>query len=92
MIRGQAAEAVAQASTAMAHRPDSRPDLPTIDVPTAVVVGEEDTITPLEMSQTMSEAIPGATLSIIPSAGHLSNIEGPAAFGTAMRAWLRRTA
>jgi pimeloyl-ACP methyl ester carboxylesterase len=90
MIRGQAAEAVAQGSVAMAHRADSRPDLPTIDVPTAVVVGEEDTITPLEMSQAMSEAIPGATLSIIPSAGHLANIEAPDAFGTAMRAWLRR--
>ena len=92
MIRGQAAEAVAQGSAAMAHRPDSRPDLPTIDVPTAVVVGEEDAITPLEMSQTMSDAIAGATLSIIPSAGHLANIEAPAAFGTALRAWLRRTA
>ena len=92
MIRGQAPEAVAQASVAMAHRADSRPDLPTIDVPTAVVVGEDDTITPLEMAQTMSDAIPGATLSIIPSAGHLANIEAPAAFGTAMRAWLRRTA
>jgi pimeloyl-ACP methyl ester carboxylesterase len=91
MIRGQAPEAVAQASIAMAHRADSRSDLPTIDVPTAIVVGEEDTITPLEVSQTMSEAIPGATLSIIPSAAHLSNIEAPAAFGTAMRAWLRRT-
>jgi pimeloyl-ACP methyl ester carboxylesterase len=90
MIRSQPPEAVAQGSIAMAHRPDSRPDLPTIDVPTAVVVGEEDTITPLEMSQAMSEAIPGATLSIIPSAGHLANLEAPTAFGAALRAWLRR--
>jgi pimeloyl-ACP methyl ester carboxylesterase len=92
MIRGQASEAVAQGSIAMAHRPDSRPDLPTIDVPTAVVVGEEDTITPLEMSQTMSDLIPGATLSIIPGAGHLASLEAPTAFGNALRAWLRRTA
>jgi pimeloyl-ACP methyl ester carboxylesterase len=91
-IRGQAAEAVAQGSIAMAHRPDSRPDLPTIDVPTAVVVGEEDTITPLEMAQAMSDEIAGATLSIIPRAGHIANIEAPAAFGTAMRRWLQRTA
>jgi pimeloyl-ACP methyl ester carboxylesterase len=90
-IRGQAPEAVAQGSIAMAHRPDSRPDLPTIDVPTAVVVGEHDEITPLAMAQAMSDEIPGATLSIIPAAGHLANIEAPAAFGTAMRAWLRRT-
>lgn len=92
MIRGQAPEAVAQASIAMAHRPDSRPDLPAIDVPTAVVVGEYDTITPLEMSRVMSDEIPGATLSIIPGAAHISNLEAPAAFGTALRAWLRRPA
>ena len=91
-IRGQAPEAVAQGCIAMAHRTDSRPDLPTIDVPTAVVVGEEDTITPLEMAQAMSDEIPGATLSIIPRAAHIANIEAPAAFGTAMRRWLQRTA
>ena len=92
MIRGQTPDGVAQGSIAMAHRPDSRPDLPTIDVPTAVIVGEEDSITPLEMSQTISDAIPGATLSIIPGAGHIANIEAPTAFEAALRAWLRRTA
>ena len=92
LIRGQTPEGVAQGSIAMAHRPDSRPDLPTIDVPTAVVVGDEDSITPLEMSRTRSEAIPGATCSIIPSAGHIANIEAPTAFEAALRAWLRRTA
>ncbi|HEV8672213.1 MAG TPA: alpha/beta fold hydrolase [Candidatus Limnocylindria bacterium] len=91
MVRGQTAEALAQGSIAMAHRADSRPDLPTIDVPTAVVVGDEDTITPLDMARTMSDAIPGATLSVIPGAGHLSNLEAPSAFETAVRAWLRRT-
>jgi len=90
LIRRQAPEAVAQGSIAMAHRPDSRPDLPTIDVPTAVVVGEEDSITPLAMAKTMSDAIPGATLSIIPAAGHIANLEAPAPFETALRAWLRR--
>jgi pimeloyl-ACP methyl ester carboxylesterase len=40
----------------------------------------------------MSDAIPNATLSIIPSAGHLANLEAPTAFETALRAWLRRTA
>ena len=92
MIRGQAPEGIAQGSIAMAHRPDSRPDLPTIDVPTAVVVGEEDSITPLEMSQAMNDAIPGSTLSIIPGAGHIANIEAPTAFDTALRAWLQRKA
>jgi 3-oxoadipate enol-lactonase len=92
MIRGQAPEGVAQGSIAMARRPDSTPDLATIDVPTAVVVGEDDSITPLEMSQAMSDRVPGATLSIIPGAGHIANIEAPTAFDAALRAWLRRTA
>jgi 3-oxoadipate enol-lactonase len=92
MIRGQTPDGVAQGSIAMAHRPDSRPDLPTIDVPTAVVVGEEDEITPLEMSQAMVDRIPGATLSIIPGSGHISNLEAPTAFEAALRAWLRRKA
>jgi pimeloyl-ACP methyl ester carboxylesterase len=91
MIRGQAPEAVAQGSIAMANRPDSRSDLVTIDVPTAVVVGEEDEITPVEMSRTMSDAIPGATLTVIPAAGHIANLEAPTAFEAALRAWLRRT-
>ena len=92
MIRGQTPDGVAQGSIAMANRPDSRPDLPTIDVPTAVVVGEADEITPLEMSQAMVDHIPGATLSIIPGAGHIANLEAPTAFEAALRAWLRRTA
>jgi pimeloyl-ACP methyl ester carboxylesterase len=92
MIRGQTPDGVAQGSIAMANRPDSTPDLPTIDVPTAVVVGEYDEITPLPLAQAMSEAIPNATLSIIPRAGHIANIEAPTAFETALRVWLRRTA
>ena len=92
MIRGQTPDGVAQGSIAMAHRPDSRPDLPTIDVATAVVVGEEDEITPLELAKVMSDGIPNATLSIIPGAGHLANLEAPTAFETALRAWLRRPA
>lgn len=90
LIRAQDREAVAQASVAMAGRPDSTPDLATIDVPTAIVVGEADAITPLAASRAMSEAIPHATLSVIPDAGHLSNLEAPDAFDRAIRAWLRR--
>ena len=90
MIRAQNKDAVAQASVAMSTRPDSIKDLPTIDVPTAVIVGEADAITPLANAKTMADAIPGASLSVIPDAGHISNIEAPEAFGKAIRAWLRR--
>jgi pimeloyl-ACP methyl ester carboxylesterase len=90
LIRKQDKEAVAQASVAMAGRPDSTPDLATIDVPTAVIVGEADAITPLAQSRAMAEAIPHATLAVLPDAGHLSNLEAPEAFDRAIRAWLAR--
>lgn len=90
MVRAQNAEAVAQGSVAMAGRPDSTPDLATIEVPTAVMVGEADVITPLAQSKVMAEAIPHASLTVIPAAGHISNIEAPDAFDRAIRAWLKR--
>jgi len=90
LIKTQRPEAVAQASFAMAGRADSTKDLPTIDVPTAIIVGEADAITPLTNAKTMYDAIPGASLTVIPDAGHLANIEAPEAFDKAVRAWLRR--
>lgn len=92
MIRRQPAEAVAQASIAISLRPDSTADLASIDVPTAVIVGEADAITPRPFAERMAEAIPDASLSVIPDAGHLANLEAPEAFERAVRAWLRRVA
>ena len=89
LIRKQRPEAVAQASVAMAGRNASTTDLPTIDVPTAVIVGEADALTPLANAKTMHDAIKGSSLTVLPDAGHLANIEAPEAFEKAMRAWLR---
>ena len=58
-------------------------ELENIRVPTHIVVGDEDTLTPPAMSRAMASRIPGARLSIIRGAGHLSNIEQPAAFNAA---------
>jgi pimeloyl-ACP methyl ester carboxylesterase len=90
IIRGQNKDAVAQASVAMSTRPDSVADLATIDVPSAVIVGEADAITPLANAKTIADGIPDASLSVIPGAGHISNIDAPEAFEKAMRAWLAR--
>jgi 3-oxoadipate enol-lactonase len=51
-----------------------------VRVPTLVLVGEEDRLTPPAMAKTIADAIPGARLAVIPTAGHLSNIEQPALF------------
>ncbi|MBI3709696.1 MAG: alpha/beta fold hydrolase [Proteobacteria bacterium] len=55
-------------------------DPKTVTVPTLVVVGADDTLTPPPMAKSIADAIPGARLAVIPDAGHLSNIEQPAAF------------
>ncbi len=92
IVARQPAEAIAQGSIAMAGRPDSRADLAKIDVPTAVVVGEDDTITPPAMSRTIVDGIRRATLTLIPKAGHLSNMDAPDGFGRALRDLARRVA
>jgi len=55
-------------------------DPSTVTVPTLVVCGSEDRLTPPEASRELADAIPGAKLALVPGAGHLSNIENPAAF------------
>jgi 3-oxoadipate enol-lactonase len=73
---------------AMAERPDRTELLPRIQVPTLVIVGEEDEVTPPEVARQMAEAIPNARLVVLPSAGHLANVEAPEAFNEAVRTFL----
>jgi 3-oxoadipate enol-lactonase len=87
-IRAQPGEAIAAASLGMAERPDSRPILGEIDVPAAVVTSTGDTLLPPEVSSPIAEAIPEADLVVLEGAGHLSNLEDPPGFNTAVRAVL----
>ncbi len=73
-------EGVVGALEAMMNRPDSTPTLGTIDVPTLIVVGAEDVLTPPKEARAMHERIAGSRLEILAGAGHVSNVERPAAF------------
>jgi pimeloyl-ACP methyl ester carboxylesterase len=73
---------------AIMGRPDNRPLLPSIKVPALVLVGREDALTPVAMSQEIVAGIPGARLEIVPECGHLSTMERPDAVNRALRAWL----
>ena len=64
-------------------------DLEKFRVPTHVVVGADDTLTPPEVSREMARRIPGAELTIVEEAGHLSNIEQPQRFNSAVLRFLR---
>jgi 3-oxoadipate enol-lactonase len=77
-------EGVAAAQRGMGLRPDSVPTLARIACPTVVVFGEEDQITPFGEAQRMAQTIKGARLVRIPAAGHLPNLEAPAAFNSAL--------
>ena len=61
----------------MAERPDSVPTLPSIQVPTMVIAGGEDTLTPVENGQLMQTRIRGAKLTVIPHVGHYAAWENP---------------
>jgi|TARA_A200000113_G_scaffold62677_1_gene53888 3-oxoadipate enol-lactonase len=61
-------------------RTEHRHIFKTIDVPTFIMVGELDTLTPPSMSNEIMKEIKNSRLSIIPNAGHLSNIENPKVF------------
>jgi 3-oxoadipate enol-lactonase len=81
-------DAIAGAIRALMTRPDSTPLLSSIHVPTLVLVGDEDEVTPPAASEEMHRAIAGSELVRIPRAGHLSNLEQPELFNAALAAFL----
>lgn len=91
-IGAQPAPAVAWAQRAMATRPDSLADLSTFGGPVLVVVGGEDTISPMgdaeAMAQGASAGGSATTISEIPAAGHLTAVEDPDAVTGALTSWL----
>jgi len=65
------------------------PDASKINVPTLLVFGEDDRLTPPEIGRAMHAKIPGSQFVLIPTAGHLSNIEQPDAFNKAVLDFLQ---
>ncbi len=88
LVQSAPAAAAAWAERAMAARPDSLDTLTSVGVPTLVVVGEEDGIAPVADAETIANAVPDAKLLRIPECGHLSCVEAPEAFSTALREFL----
>ena len=83
-------QAIDEAIHALMTRPDSSPALARIAVPTLVVVGEEDVLTPQTDAQFLAGGIQGSELVVVPRAGHLSNIEAPDVFSAALAEFLSR--
>ncbi len=81
-------DGVVGALGALAERADSTATLPSIRVPTLVMVGAEDSLAPPAVHEEMRAAIPGSRLVVVPGAGHVSPMEAPSAFNDAFRDFL----
>jgi pimeloyl-ACP methyl ester carboxylesterase len=88
MMRETGPDAFIRQQGAIMKRPDSRPLLPEIEIPTLILVGEGDVITPPEVAREMANLIEWASLTVIPEAGHMSALEQPEHVTKAMRLWL----
>jgi pimeloyl-ACP methyl ester carboxylesterase len=85
LVEGAPPAAVAWAQLAMAARPDSTDTLRGVDVPALVVVGAEDALASASDAQAMVEALPQGRLVTIPRSGHLTAVETPEQFTSAVR-------
>jgi 3-oxoadipate enol-lactonase len=88
MMRKMSPEDVSLVLHGMAARPDSVADLKYINVPTLIVMGEEDVLTTGADGELMRQNIPGSRLMMIPKAGHYSPWERPEAVAPLLRQFL----
>jgi pimeloyl-ACP methyl ester carboxylesterase len=88
MILTASSRGIVDALAGLAARADSGPTLREIKVPTLVVCGTEDALTPVADSEAIHHGIPGSRLDLIPRAGHLPALENPPAFNAALAGFL----
>jgi len=88
MAKRVGGEAFVRQQQAILGRPDSRPVLATIKVPTLVAVGDADVLTPPAEAQAIHAGIAGARLHVLEACGHLPALETPDATSRLLRTWL----
>ena len=74
---------------ALASRTDTTASLSSVKIPTCIIAGEHDKITPPSTAQSMHNAIPKSELHILQNAGHLSNLENPTEFNKILLSYLK---
>jgi pimeloyl-ACP methyl ester carboxylesterase len=88
IIEANPPRGIADALAGLAARADSTATLREIRVPTLVIVGEEDTITPRPEAEALQRGVAGSRLAVVGRAGHLANMENPAEFNAHLRSFL----
>lgn len=89
MAREVGAAGYLRQQAAILGRRDSEPLLARVDVPTMIVVGEDDRLTPPAEAEAMHAGVAGSVLHRLDTCGHLPPLEQPASTATLMRNWLR---
>lgn len=89
MMEACPALTIEHALEAMRDRPDQTASLPSIGVPTLIIVGDSDALTPPAAARTMHDAITGSAFAEIRGAGHMSPMEQPEQVNAAMKKFLR---
>lgn len=90
MMRSTDPAGAAAAQRARADRPDRAADLAAVTVPTVVVVGSADELTPVAETAAMARQVRGAELVVVDGAAHLPNLESPERFDAALERLLIR--
>jgi pimeloyl-ACP methyl ester carboxylesterase len=88
MMHKMSAEDISPVLRGMAERPDSVADLKSINVPTLIVIGEEDLLSTVADGELMRQNIAGSQLKVIPKAGHYAPWEQPELVGKVLRQFL----
>ena len=79
---------VSQGLTALAERSETCSILDEITIPTLIICGREDVVTPVDEAKYLNTHIKGSVLHIISNAGHVSNLEKPIKFNKLLRDFL----
>lgn len=90
VILAGSSRGISAAQRGMAERPDLTASLGTIAIPTLVICGEEDAISPMAEMQSLAGQIPGAEFVPVPGAGHMAPLEQPDAVNAALVSFLER--
>jgi len=88
VVLSNSKKTVTKGLVALAERSETCSSLGAITIPTLIICGREDEVTPLTESEFMNEHIKGATLRIIDNAGHVSNLEQPDEFNKHLQNFL----
>lgn len=88
LVMMNSTQGIVAALGALRDRPDSTALLSSLVIPTLIIAGAEDAVVPVPEAEAMHRAIPGSSLVVLPSAGHLSNLEDTYGWRKALDAWL----